>query len=83
MSKSMASLRPTTVGIIVFGAPAMLEAAEQFASGFWRVFCLVGLLGVLHLVQAGLDRCQAPRLERTLRRLRAGPKNKSTRKKLG
>lgn len=55
MSKSWASMRPTSAAIVVFGVPALLQAAEQYATGFWRIFCLIGLLGVLCIARAWLE----------------------------
>src|SRR5207245_1594995 len=80
MSKFRASMRPTSAGIIVFGAPALLQAAEQFASGFWRIFCLIGLLGVLHLARTLLERQRtASAVRKRLRGAREAPKNTSER----
>lgn len=35
----------------VFAVPAILEAVDRYADGFWRLFCLVGLVGLLVITQ--------------------------------
>jgi hypothetical protein len=55
MSKIFDHLRPTPLAILVLGAPELLGAAERFADGFWRLFCLVAAVGALHLGKAWIN----------------------------
>lgn len=75
MRKFGSSMRPTSAGIVVFGVPALLHAAEQYASGFWRIFCLIGLLGALYLAQAWIKVVETTSADRRpLRRSAAASK---------